>query len=217
MIKQGIYARYVKRLLDILLAVIFLILLWWLYAIIAILVRIKLGSPVIFKQPRPGKDGVIFNLIKFRTMTDDRDENGQLLPDTQRLTKFGRFLRATSCDELPEVLLILTGKMSWIGPRPLAAQYLPYYSEEEKHRHDVRPGISGWAQVNGRNSVTWEERFAYDIEYVKKISFALDMKIIFMTIMTILKHSDIGERGVDAPLDFDVYRKKQLNEESISQ
>ena len=144
-------------------------------------------------------------------MTDKRDENGNLLPDEVRLTKFGKLLRATSLDELPEAFNIIKGDMSVIGPRPLAVQYLPYYSVQEKHRHDVRPGLSGWAQVNGRNSVKWEEKFAYDTKYVNKITFVGDLKIIFLTVKTALKRESIGVRGVDAPMDFDKYRKQQLS------
>lgn len=203
------YAKFFKRFIDILCALAAIIVFSWLYIIVAILVRIKLGSPIIFKQERPGKNEKIFKLYKFRTMTDERDENGELLPDDVRLTKFGRMLRRTSLDELPEAFNILKGDMSVIGPRPLAVQYLPYYSKEERHRHDVRPGLSGLAQVNGRNAVNWEEKFAYDIEYVNKITFSRDVKIILQTVKIALKQESIGVRGVDAPIDFDVYRKKQ--------
>lgn len=182
----------------------------WLYIIVAILVRVKLGSPVLFRQKRPGLHGEIFTMYKFRTMTDETDEKGNLLPDEVRLTKFGRMLRKTSLDELPEAFNILKGDMSVIGPRPLAVQYLPYYSDAEMHRHDVRPGMSGLAQVNGRNSVMWEEKFAYDIEYVNNITFFNDVKIIVLSIVTALKRENIGERGVDAPPDFDVYRRLQI-------
>jgi len=173
-----------------------------------VLVRIYLGSPVIFKQQRPGLNEKIFTMYKFRTMTDERDENGELLPDSQRLTKFGRFLRSTSLDELPELFNILKGDMSIIGPRPLAIQYLPFYTEEEKIRHSVRPGLSGLAQINGRNTVDWEERFYYDIQYVNNITFVGDIKIIFKTILKVFKREDIGERGLDSPPDFDKYRQK---------
>ena len=163
----------------------------WLYAIIAVLVKVKLGDPIIFKQARPGKDEKIFNLYKFRSMTDERDEQGNLLPDDVRLTRFGRMLRSTSLDELPEAWNILKGDMSVIGPRPLLVEYLPYYTEEERHRHDVRPGLSGWAQVNGRNNCTWEEKFSYDIEYVDKSSFLFDLKILFKTVIKTVGRSDI--------------------------
>ena len=208
----GPYEKYFKRPVDLFCGLAAVIVFCWLYAIIAVLVRIKLGSPVLFRQKRPGKDGKIFEMYKFRSMTDEKDENDELLPDAERLTKFGRLLRSTSLDELPEAFNIIKGDMSVIGPRPLAVQYLPYYSEEESHRHDVRPGLSGLAQVHGRNSVNWEEKFAYDVEYVNKITFLGDIKIIFLSVKTALKHESIGVRGVDSPLDFDVYRRKQLEE-----
>lgn len=179
----GIYEKYIKRLLDIIFSFFALVLLSWLYLIIAVLVRIKLGSPVIFTQERPGKDEKIFKLYKFRTMTDERDEDGKLLPDEVRLTKFGKILRKTSLDELPELFNILKGDMSIIGPRPLLTEYLPYYYDKERHRHDVRPGLSGLAQINGRNSVTWEEKFTWDLKYVDKITFVDDLKILLKTII----------------------------------
>ena len=172
----GPYEKYFKRVLDVFCGLAALLVFWWLYIIVAVLVRIKLGSPVLFKQERPGKNEEIFKLYKFRTMTDARDENGNLLPDEVRLTKFGRALRATSLDELPEVFNILKGEMSLVGPRPLTIQYLPYYSEEERHRHDVRPGLSGLAQVNGRNFIDWDHRLAFDVQYVKKITFIGDLR-----------------------------------------
>lgn len=181
--KQGFYEKYVKRLIDIVCSLVVLALFWWLYIILAVLVRFKLGSPILFKQQRPGKNEKIFNMYKFRTMTDARDEKGDLLPDEVRLTKFGKALRATSLDELPEIFNILKGDMSLIGPRPLLVQYLPRYNEEQHHRHDVRPGLSGWAQVNGRNTLSWEDKFKHDVWYVNHISFALDVRIIFMTVM----------------------------------
>ena len=188
----GPYEKYFKRTIDVFCGLIALLVFWWLYIIIAVLVRIKLGSPVLFKQDRPGKDGKIFKLYKFRTMTDARDEHGNFLPDDARLTKCGRFLRSTSLDELPEALNILKGDMSIIGPRPLMVEYIPYYTEEEMHRHDVRPGLSGWAQVNGRNAIdSWEQRFQYDLEYVNHISLWFDIKIIFMTVFKVIKRSDI--------------------------
>lgn len=187
----GIYELFIKRSLDFLIALIGIILFCWLYAIIALLIRINLGSPVIFRQKRPGKDQKIFSLYKFRTMTDDRDENGELLPDDYRLTKFGKFLRSTSLDEIPEVINILNGDMSIIGPRPLLVKYLPYYTKEEQKRHNVRPGISGLAQVNGRNSISWNDKFKYDIQYVKKITFLNDMKIILKTVIKTVKREDI--------------------------
>ena len=190
--KASIYEKYIKRLLDILLSGCALLLLSPVLLVTAILVRVKLGSPVIFKQPRPGKDEKIFNLYKFRSMTDARDENGELLPDEVRLTKFGKLLRSTSLDELPELWNILKGDMSIVGPRPLLVEYLPYYTEEEMHRHDVRPGLTGLAQVNGRNNLTWEQKFAYDLEYINHLSFVTDVKIIFQTVEKVLKKSDIA-------------------------
>ena len=211
----GIYEKYIKRILDIICSMMVIILFWWLFVIVALLVKIKLGSPVIFKQPRPGKNGEIFNLFKFRTMTDDRDEKGELLPDSQRLTPFGRLLRSTSLDELPEVFCILIGTMSLIGPRPLAVKYLPYYNEYEKHRHDVRPGLTGLAQVSGRNFVNWDERFAYDIEYVNKITFWNDVKIILLTIKAVVKRTGIEACGSFTLQDFDVYRKNQIKQGNL--
>ena len=188
----GPYEKYFKRVLDIFCGLAALLVFWWLYIIVAILVRIKLGSPVLFKQERPGKNEEIFKLYKFRTMTDSRDENGNLFPDEVRLTKFGRALRATSLDELPEVFNILKGEMSLVGPRPLTIQYLPYYSEEERHRHDVRPGLSGLAQVNGRNFIDWDHRLAFDVQYVKKITFIGDLRIILQTALKFVKKEDIA-------------------------
>lgn len=178
-VPYGIYEKYIKRVLDVVCALAALIVFCWLYLIVAVLVRIKLGSPVLFKQERPGKDEKIFNLYKFRTMTDKRDENGELLPDEVRLTKFGKFLRKTSLDELPEALNILKGDMSVVGPRPLLVRYLPLYNEHQKHRHDVRPGLSGWAQVNGRNTVSWKDKFDYDVYYANHVTFRLDVKIVW--------------------------------------
>lgn len=177
------YRKYIKRLFDIICALAAIIVFGWLYISLAVLVRIKLGSPVLFTQDRPGKDEKIFKLYKFRTMTDEKDTNGNLLPDEVRLTKFGRLLRATSLDELPEAFNILKGDMSVIGPRPLLVRYLERYNAEQKRRHEVRPGLSGWAQVNGRNALSWEDRFEHDVWYVDHLSFALDVKIIFMTVM----------------------------------
>lgn len=179
----GPYERFFKRPIDIFCALAAIIVFSWLYIIVAILVRVKLGSPVIFKQDRPGKDEKIFKLYKFRTMTDAKDENGNLLPDEVRLTKFGKMLRATSLDELPEAFNILKGDMSVVGPRPLLVQYLPLYNEEQKHRHDVRPGLTGLAQVNGRNAITWEAKFKYDVEYVNRITFLGDLKILVDTVL----------------------------------
>ena len=189
--KDGIYCRYIKRLLDILLSGCALVVLLPVLLIVAILVRIKLGSPVIFCQERPGKDEKIFRMYKFRSMTDERDEDGNLLPDEVRLTKFGRLLRSTSLDELPELWNIFKGDMSVVGPRPLLVKYLPLYNEEQHHRHDVRPGLTGLAQVSGRNAITWEEKFAHDIQYVENISLFLDLQIVILTVKKVLKHEGI--------------------------
>ncbi len=188
----SIYAKYIKRILDVICAALFLIVFWWLYAILAVLVRVNLGSPVIFKQQRPGLNGKIFNMYKFRTMTDERDKDGNFLPDEVRLTRFGKFLRSTSLDELPEVWLILTGDMSIVGPRPLLVEYLPLYNERQAHRHDVRPGLTGYAQAYGRNSITWEEKFEKDVYYVENISFGLDVRILFRTVLAVLKRDGIS-------------------------
>lgn len=194
--KAGFYEKYVKRLLDIVLAGCALIVLSPLLLVTAILVRVKLGSPVIFCQERPGKDEKIFKLHKFRSMTDARDENGDLLPDEARLTSFGRKLRALSIDELPELWDIFRGKMSIVGPRPLLVEYLPYYTAEERHRHDVRPGLTGLAQINGRNNLTWEQKFEFDLNYCRKVSLAVDVRVLFMTIKKIFLQSDVisGEK-----------------------
>ncbi|SEL82725.1 MULTISPECIES: sugar transferase [unclassified Butyrivibrio] len=198
--RQGIYSLFIKRLIDIILSLLVLVCFSWLYLILAILVRVKLGSPVIFKQPRPGKDEKVFNLYKFRTMTDKRDENGNLLPDEDRLPEFGKKLRATSLDELPEFINILKGDMSFVGPRPLLVKYLPLYNEEQKRRHDVRPGLTGWAQVNGRNLLSWEDRFEKDVYYVDHLSFLMDLKIVFMTVAVVFKHDDINS-ATDATME----------------
>lgn len=186
------YAKYFKRLVDILCALAALIVFGWLYILVAILVRINLGSPVLFRQPRPGKDERIFNLYKFRTMTDKRDENGQLLPDEVRLTKFGKFLRSTSLDELPEAINILKGDMSVVGPRPLLVRYLERYNSEQRRRHEVRPGLTGYAQVHGRNALSWEEKFRLDVEYVEHVTFWGDVKIIWETVLVALKRDGIS-------------------------
>lgn len=186
------YAKYIKRTLDLILSLMALIVLMPLMIIIGILVRINLGSPIIFKQKRPGKNEKIFTLYKFRTMTDKRDIDGNLLPDEYRLTKFEKFLRSTSLDELPELINIIKGDMAIVGPRPLLVEYLPYYTEEEKHRHDVRPGLTGLAQVNGRNLLEWDERLKKDLEYINSISVKNDLFIIFRTIINVIKRKDIA-------------------------
>ena len=189
---HGIYEKYIKRPLDLFCGISAIIFFSWLYLIVAILVKVKLGSPVIFTQDRPGKDEKIFKLYKFRTMTDEKDANGNLLPDSERLTKFGRILRATSLDELPEAFNIVKGDMSIIGPRPLLPSYLEWYTEDEKHRHDVRPGLSGLAQVNGRNFLDWDKRFELDVIYAKNITFVGDLKIVLQTVKKFFTHSNIA-------------------------
>ena len=208
------YRKFVKRLLDIVLSGFSLIALSPVIGIVAILVRIKLGSPVIFSQIRPGKHEKLFPIYKFRSMSNAKNEYGELLPDAQRLTHFGRVLRSTSLDELPELFNIFKGDMSIVGPRPLAVEYLPYYNDEEKHRHDVSPGLTGLAQVNGRNALQWEDRFRYDVEYVKTISFKLDVKIVLQTVEKVLRKQDIVTRGEGVTQDFDIYRKKQMAEKN---
>lgn len=202
------YRLLFKRVIDIFLSLIFILLFWWLYIVIAILVRKKLGSPVIFKQKRPGINEKIFTMYKFRTMTDKKDRDGNLLPDKDRLTKFGKFLRSTSLDEIPELWNVLKGEMSLVGPRPLLVEYLSKYTEKEKKRHEVRPGITGFAQVNGRNNTTWEDRFKNDIYYVENVSFSLDLKIIIKTFLKVIKKSDINQSE-------DVTMKSFLDEDII--
>lgn len=190
--KDGIYCRYIKREMDILCALAAMIVFCWLYGIIAILVRVKLGSPVIFKQLRPGKDEKIFCLYKFRTMTDKRDDRGQLLPDEQRLTKFGKWLRSTSLDELPEAWNILKGDMSVVGPRPLLVEYLERYDDRQRHRQDVRPGLSGYAQIHGRNAISWEKRFELDVWYTENVSLWLDIRIVMKTVVVAMGGKNIS-------------------------
>lgn len=204
--KAGFYEKFVKRFLDIFLSGMALIILSPILLVTAILVRVKLGSPVIFCQERPGKDEKIFKLHKFRSMSDARDENGELLPDEERLGRFGRWLRSTSADELPELFDIFRGKMSIVGPRPLLVKYLPYYTEAERHRHDVRPGLTGLAQINGRNCVSWEEKFSYDLQYISAVSLLGDIKILLRTVVVALSHSGIK---LNAQEDFDVYRSRE--------
>ena len=189
------YRKYFKRILDIVCSLGFILCFWWLYIVVAILVKRKLGSPVIFKQQRPGLNGKIFIMYKFRSMTDAKDKDGKLLSDAERLPKFGKLLRATSLDEIPEFINVLKGDMSLIGPRPLLVKYLERYNDEQKRRHEVRPGITGWAQVNGRNAISWEEKFEYDVEYADKLNFLLDMKIVFLTIKKIVVKEGISQEG----------------------
>ena len=189
------YKLFFKRFFDFILSLIVIIMLSPVYLIVIVLVRIKLGSPVFFTQKRPGKDEKIFKMYKFRTMTNEVDENGNLLPDDKRLTKFGKLLRSTSLDELPELFNILKGDMSIVGPRPLLVRYLPLYNEYQKHRHDARPGFTGWAQCNGRNSISWEEKFDLDVYYVNHITFLLDVKIIFKTVKTVLCREGISSEA----------------------
>lgn len=191
------YQKYIKRLLDILMSAAGIVVLSPVMLVTAFLVRIKLGSPVIFKQKRPGKDEKIFEMYKFRSMTDARDKDGKLLPDEVRLTAFGKKLRATSLDELPELFNILKGDMSVVGPRPLLVEYLPRYSEEQRHRHDVRPGLTGLAQVKGRNAISWEEKFRWDLKYVRKITFAHDVGILLETVRIVLRRKGIHSENCE--------------------
>lgn len=189
------YTKYFKRIFDFILALLAVIVLSPILLIVAVLVRTKLGSPVIFKQERPGLHGKVFTLYKFRTMTDTKDENGELLPDEVRLTKFGKLLRSTSLDELPELFNILKGDMAIVGPRPLLVKYLPLYNEHQSHRHDVRPGFTGYAQVNGRNSISWEEKFDLDVYYTKHLSLWLDLKIILKTVKVVFIREGISSES----------------------
>lgn len=224
------YKRIIKRLLDLILSGIALIILLPVFLFVAILIRIKLGSPVFFKQERPGYKGKVFRMLKFRTMLDPQTKDGRvltdkerleciekgidILTDEERLTKLGRFLRAASLDELPELWNIFIGDMSIVGPRPLATIYLPYYTKEEMRRHDVRPGLTGWAQVNGRNSATWQKRFEYDVYYVDHCSFSLDFKIFFQTIAVVLNHENIGQ-GEEKPESFNTVRQREWDEGTV--
>jgi undecaprenyl phosphate N,N'-diacetylbacillosamine 1-phosphate transferase len=210
----GVYRRYIKRPMDFILSFCAIIVLAPVLLIIAILVRIKLGSPVLFKQKRPGINEKIFTLYKFRTMTDERDENGELLPDSERLTKFGKLLRSTSLDELPELFNILTGDMSIVGPRPQLVRDMVFMTPEQRKRHSVLPGLTGWAQVNGRNGITWEEKLALDLEYIENITFLTDLKIILMTFVKVLKSDGISTDGLDTAEDLGDYllRERKISE-----
>ena len=202
------YKNYFKRLIDIFLSVSALVILSPVVLVTAVLVRVKLGSPAIFRQERPGKDEKIFTMFKFRTMTDAKDERGEMLPDEVRLTGFGKFLRSFSLDELPELVNIIKGDMSIIGPRPLLVQYLPYYDEFQKRRHEVRPGLTGLAQINGRNLTTWNERFEFDIQYIDSISFVTDVKIFFATIGKVFKREGVSAENHATMESFVDYAKR---------
>ena len=195
------YQKYFKRIFDIVSSGCALFILSPILIYTAYLVKTRLGSPVLFTQIRPGKDGKLFKMYKFRSMTDERDENGNLLPNEQRITKFGKKLRATSLDELPELINIFKGDMSVVGPRPLLVEYLELYNERQKHRHDVMPGLTGWAQINGRNNISWSQKFEYDLWYVNNISFFLDMKIIFNTVMKVIKKDSINKAGSEVGME----------------
>ena len=204
--KIGFYEKYIKRLFDIVCSLLAIIVFGWLYAIIAVLVKMKLGSPVIFTQPRPGKDEKIFKMYKFRSMTDERDENGELLPDEARLTKYGKWLRSTSLDELPEAFNILNGTMSVIGPRPQLVKDLVFMTPEQRMRHTAKPGLSGLAQVNGRNDISWEDKLSWDLKYIENITFIGDIKIIFATVgKAFIKHEGITEGDMATAEDFGDY------------
>lgn len=204
--KKGLYERYIKRLLDIICSLLFIVIFFWLYAVIALIVRIKMGSPVIFKQPRPGivKNGkeTIFDIYKFRSMTDERDRNGNLLPDTDRLPAFGKILRSTSLDELPEVFGVLRGDMSVVGPRPQLVKDMVFMNEQQRMRHTAKPGLTGLAQVKGRNAITWEEKLDWDLRYIKKVSFLNDVKILGMTIVAVFRRSGITDGENATALDY---------------
>ena len=203
----SIYAQYFKRPMDIILSLASIIILAPVLLLVAVLVRKKLGKPIIFAQERPGLNEKIFKLYKFRSMTDERDKNGELLPDEVRLTSFGKFLRSTSLDELPEIFNILKGDMSVVGPRPLLVKYLPFYTNEERKRHDVRPGLTGLAQINGRNNITWNDKLAQDVKYVSNICFINDLKIIIKTFFKVIAMEDVVPDAGDSVIDFDVERK----------
>ena len=194
------YKSFLKRLIDIVVSVVFILCFWWLYIVLALLIKIKLGGPVLFKQERPGLNGKIFTMYKFRSMTDGRDKNGKLLSDNERLTSFGRVLRATSLDEIPEFVNVLKGDMSLVGPRPLLVEYLPRYNEFQARRHEVKPGITGWAQINGRNAISWEDKFRYDVEYVINQSFLMDLKILFLTVKKVVVRENINQ-GQDVTME----------------
>ena len=200
--------KYIKRILDIISSLLAIIVLSPLLGVLTVIGAFEMKGNPFFTQERPGKDEKIFKLVKFRTMTNAKDKDGNLLSDAERLTKYGKFLRNTSLDELPELFNILKGDMSVIGPRPLLVQYLPYYTEEERHRHDVRPGLTGWAQVNGRNNITWEEKFAWDVKYVNEMNLILDIKILFQTVFNVLKRDDVVVDSYEVEPNLDDVRRK---------
>lgn len=211
--KLNMYRRYIKRPMDILLSLMALVVLSPFFLVVAILVKIKLGSPVLFKQNRPGYREKIFTMYKFRTMTDERDEKGELLPDHVRLTKFGKFLRSTSLDELPELFNILIGDMSFVGPRPLLVQYLPLYNDHQKRRHEVRPGLTGLAQVSGRNSINWDEKLNLDVQYVDNVTFIHDWKIILLTIQKVWIREGISPENAATMEPFEGTKEKGRSDE----
>ena len=217
--KQGIYARYIKRILDVLLSGCALVVLSPVLLIVAVLVRTKLGSPVIFCQERPGKDEKIFKMYKFRSMTDQRDENGELLPDEVRLTKFGRALRSTSLDELPELWNIFKGDMSIVGPRPQLVRDMVFMTPEQRLRHTVMPGLTGLAQVSGRNAISWEDKLAADLRYIRQITFLGDVKIVLLTVRKVFFREDISADGMDTAEDLGDYllRTAQVSEEAYQE
>lgn len=200
--------KYIKRILDIISSLLAIIILSPLLGMLTVIGAFEMKGNPFFTQERPGKDEKIFKLIKFRTMTNAKDKDGNLLSDADRLTRYGKFLRNTSLDELPELFNILKGDMSVIGPRPLLVQYLPYYTQEERHRHDVRPGLTGWAQVNGRNNITWEEKFAWDVKYVNEMNLILDIKILFQTVFNVLKRDDVVVDSYEVEPNLDDVRRK---------
>lgn len=203
------YKHYFKRLFDFCIAFVALLLVGWFLIIVAIWLHFaNKGAGAFFTQPRPGMNGKIFRMIKFKSMTDERDASGKLLPDQQRLTRAGRFVRSTSIDELPQLINILKGDMSLIGPRPLYVRYLPYYTKEENRRHEVRPGITGWAQIHGRKSITWTDKLKLDVEYVNNCSFVMDCKIVWQTIIKVLKREDVGV-ATSGTNDFNDYRERE--------
>ncbi len=208
-----VYRNYLKRMIDVIFAVLGLVLLSPVLIVVTVAVRLNLGTPVFFKQKRPGKNEEIFTMVKFRTMTDERDENGELLPNRERLTRFGKLLRSTSLDELPELWNVLKGEMSLVGPRPLLVEYLPLYNDRQRKRHSVRPGITGWAQVNGRNTISWEDKFEYDLQYVENMSIRMDLKILAMTLKKVFVREGIDFQSKKGPVKFRGSSEKEKGEQ----